>query len=221
MKAKRRTAAQVREDSLVFDKPVMLQRQITDSGLWEDVQHLHANVNKAISTQGFSAENERLRTRLTFRLRYYPGLEDVRNDPQSYRIVYCGQHYEITDYDDYEERRRVIRLTGERYELPVTVTLLIPTVQTVLGVRKKVFPGTGTELECTWEALSGEERTVNGVVSVVERAKITLRRIPELTAECRIRRTDGAVFEIVGAPENTGLSDRWAVLTLRRIAGGA
>lgn len=221
MKAKRRTAAQIREDCTVYDKPCTLQKQIPDTGAWQDIQHLHANVNKAISTQGFSAENERLRTRLTFRLRYFTGLDDVRNDPQSYRIVYCGQHYEITDYDDYEERRRVIRLTGERYELPVTVTLLIPTVQTVLGVRKKVYPDSGATIECAWDVLSGEERTVNGVVSVIERARITVRRIPALTAECRIRRTDGAVFEIVGAPENTGLSDRWAVLTLRRIAGGA
>jgi head-tail adaptor len=112
MKAKQRTQAQVREDCLVYDKPVILQKQVPDTGAWTDVQHLHANVNKALSTQNFSAENERLRTRLLFRLRYFAGLDDVRNNPQDYRIAYGGQHYEITDYDDYNERRRVIKLTG-------------------------------------------------------------------------------------------------------------
>ena len=221
MKAKKRTAAQVAEDCLVYDKPVTLQKQIADTCEWQDVQHLHANVNKAISTQNFSAENARLRTRLTFRLRYYSGLDDVRDDPQSYRIEYLGQHYEITDYDDYNERRRVIKLTGERYELPVTVTLLIPTAERVLGVLKKQYPENGTAISCTWEPLAGEERTVNGIVSVIERARITVRRIPQITADCRIRREDSTLWEIAGQPENTGLSDRWAVFTVRRIAGGA
>ena len=64
MKAKRRTQAQIREDCLVYDKPVTLQRQIPETGTWQDVQHLHANVNKAVSTQNFSAEDDRLRIRL-------------------------------------------------------------------------------------------------------------------------------------------------------------
>ena len=221
MKAKQRTQAQVREDCLVYDKPVILQKQVPDTGAWTDVQHLHANVNKALSTQNFSAENERLRTRLLFRLRYFAGLDDVRNNPQDYRISYGGQHYEITDYDDYNERRRVIKLTGERYELTVTVELLIPTTATVLGVLKKTYPDSGTEIDCMWETQTGEERKVNGIVSVVERAKLTARCRPAIAADCRIKRSDGSVWEIIGQPENTGLSDRWQVFTVRRISGGA
>jgi head-tail adaptor len=178
-------------------------------------------VNKAVSTQNFSAENERLRTRLLFRLRYFAGLDDVRNNPQDYRIAYGGQHYEITDYDDYNERRRVIKLTGERYELPVTVELLIPTVTTVLGVRTKSYPAAGIELECRWVALPGEETKINNVVSVVENASITVRMRPDVTAGCRVRREDGSVWEIIGAPDNTGLSDRWQTFNVRRISGGA
>lgn len=221
MKAKKRTAAQVHEDCLVYDKPVTLQKQIPDTGNWQDVQHLHANVNKAISTQNFSAENERLRTRLLFRLRYFHALDDVRDHPQLYRIDYFGQHYEITDYDDYNERRRVIKLTGERFELPVTVELLIPTTASVLGVLKKTYPANGIRLDCAWEVLTGEERKVNGVVSVIERAKLTVRCRPDVTAGCRIKCADGTVWEITEAPENTGLSDRWQVFTVRRVSGGA
>lgn len=221
MKAKQRTPAQIREDCLVYDKPVTLQRQVPETGTWADVQHLHANVNKAVSSQNFSAEDDRLRTRMLFRLRYFPALDAVRDDPQDFRIDYDGRHYEITDYDDYNERRRVIKLTAERYELPVTVELLIPTVGVVLGVRKKTYPETGTELECRWVALPSEEAKVNNVVSVVEHAAITVRMRPDVAAGCRVRCADGSVWEIIGQPENTGLSDRWQVFTVRRISGGA
>lgn len=220
MRAKQRTQAQIREDCLVYDKPVTLQKQIADSGAWTDVQHLHANVNKDMSEQRFSAENERVRQRLVFRLRYYPELDNVRNCLQDYRIDYEGRHYELTDYDDYNERRRVIRLTGELYELPVTVELLIPTTSTVLGVRKKTYPASGTAIDCAWDMLQGEEQTVNGVVSVVERARVTVRCRTVIAANCRLKCADGSVWEIIGAPENTGLSDRWQVLTVRRISGG-
>ena len=145
----------------------------------------------------------------------------MRNDPQSYRIVYCGQHYEITDYDDYNERRRVVKLTGELYELPVTVMLLIPQRVLVLGVLKKQYPETGAELACTWETVSSEEKTVNRIVSVSERAKLTFRCISQINADCRIRRADGTIWEIIGQPENTGLAGRWMTAIVQRVSGGA
>lgn len=221
MQTKRRSAAQIREDCTVYDKPVTLQRQIPDSGLWEDVQHLHCAVNKAVSPQGFDAEAERLRTRLTFRVRYFAALDAVRTAPQQYRLCYLGSHYEITDYDDYEERRRVIRLTGERYELPVTVLLLNPVFTTSHGVCRKIYPESGPEISCCWVTMPSAESKVNGVVSVIDQARITVRMRPEITADCRIQRADGTLWEIIGTPENTGLSDRWAVFTVRRIGGGA
>lgn len=221
MKAKQRTQAQIREDCLVYDKPVTLQKQIPETGGWQDVQHLHANITKAISTQNFSAEEDRLRSRLLFRMRYFPALEAVRNSPQDFRFDYLGHHYEVTDYDDYQERRRVIRLTCERFELPVTVELLMPTVQNTLGVNRKIYPETGIAVGCRWEVQPSEERKVNGIVSVIERAKITARMRPAITADCRLKREDGTLWKIIGVPENTGLSDRWQVFIVRRISGGA
>ena len=99
--------------------------------------------------------------------------------------------------------------------------LLIPTTTTVLGVLKKTYPDSGTEIDCMWETQTGEERKVNGIVSVVERGKLTARCRPAIAADCRIKRSDGSVWEIIGQPENTGLSDRWQVFIVRRISGGA
>lgn len=95
----------------VYDKPVLLQKQIAGTGAWEDVQSLHAEVNKNVTQQSYSPENDRVRQCLVFRMRYNPILESVRNAPQDYRISYRGQHFELVDYDDYMERRREIKLT--------------------------------------------------------------------------------------------------------------
>lgn len=207
--------------SIVYDKPVTLQKQVAGTGSWEDVQHLHAEVNKSLMQQLYSPENDRVRQRLVFKIRYNPTLESVRSALQDYRLTYRGQHFELVDYDDYKEHRREIKLTGEQYDLPVTVELLIPTTATVLGVLKKTYPDSGTEIDCMWETQTGEERKVNGIVSVVERAKLTVRCRPAIAADCRIKRSDGSVWEIIGQPENTGLSDRWQVFSVRRISGGA
>lgn len=160
-------------------------------------------------------------TRLIFRLRYFPTLEEVRSDPQSFRIEYLGQHYEMTDYDDYNERRRVIKLTGEHYELPVTVEVLVPTTANILGVLRKAYPERGFEADCEWVNLGTDEKSVNGVVSVTERVKMTVRSRSGITSACRIRRADGSLWDIVGAPDNTALADRWQVFTVQRVKGGA
>lgn len=207
--------------SIVYDKPVTLQRQVAGTGAWEDVQSLHAEVNKSISQQNYSPENERVRQRLVFKIRYNPTLESVRNALQDYRMVYRGQHYELVDYDDYKEHRRGIKLTGELYELPVTIQLLVPVTTMVLGVPKKVYPDSGPEIDCAWDGMQPDERRVNGIVSVVERAKITIRTRSAVTANCAVRCADGSVWEIIGSPEDTGLSNRWSVFYVRRVSGGA
>lgn len=207
--------------SIVYDKPVTLQRQVAGTGAWEDAQSLHAEVNKSISQQNYSPENDRVRQRLVFKIRYNPTLESVRSALQDYRMVYRGQHYELVDYDDYKEHRRGIKLTGELYELPVTIQLLVPVTTMVLGVPKKVYPDSGPEIDCAWDGMQPEERKVNGLVSVVDRAKITIRTRSAVTANCAIKCVDGSVWEIIGSPEDTGLSNRWSVFYVRKLSGGA
>lgn len=205
----------------VFDKPVTLQKQLTETGTWETVRVLHADINKSVTAQHFEADNDCLIDRMAFKLRYGSWMEDIRNNLPDYRFIYFGKHYELVDYDDYRESRSVIKITGERYELPVTVELLMPTSTTVLGVMKQVYPASGTEISCRWEPAGSEERKVNGIVSVLDRAKLTARCRPAITSDCRIRRSDGTVWEIIGTPGNAGLSNRWQVFDVRRITGGA
>ena len=115
LKAKKRTAAQVAEDCTVFDKPIDLQKQDEDTERWETVQHMYAAVNKSGGREGYAAGADQFHARLLFRLRYFRGLEAIRAEPTLWRILYGGDSYQITDYDDYMERHRVVRLEGTRY----------------------------------------------------------------------------------------------------------
>lgn len=96
--------------------PLTIQRQDPDSERWEDLLHLHAlQVNKTGGGETFNAGAGQFKPRLTFELRWCRALEDAIHDPQQHRIVYRGRTYNIKDYDDYMEQRRVVRLVGEAY----------------------------------------------------------------------------------------------------------
>ena len=103
MKAKKRTAAQAAEDCLVYDKPVTVQRYTAGSS--QDAEHLHANINKAVVSDI---------PRFLFRFRYYSLFDEIRLHPQIFRLICFGETYSVADYDDYNERHRVIKLTAER-----------------------------------------------------------------------------------------------------------
>jgi hypothetical protein len=145
MKAKQRTQAQVREDCLVYDKPVTLQHYA--GGIWQDTEHLHANINKAIGAE---------RPRFVFRIRHFPALEDVRGHPQCYRLLYFGDCYEIADYDDFNERHRVIKLTAGRMHCG-TLTLIART-ETLDSIRQPVMTEQERDVFCEEDELTHDDR---------------------------------------------------------------
>lgn len=103
---------------MVFDKPIMVQVQDPDTEKWKDAfdKTLHARVNKTNGGTTTSAGADQYRASLTFELRYNKKLEGINYSPQPYRIVYRGRTFKVTDYDDYQEQHRTIKLVGEFYE---------------------------------------------------------------------------------------------------------
>ena len=102
----------------MYDKPIRIQVQDPETETWTDAfdKTLHAEVNK---TGGGSKENAgagQYRASLTFKLRYTKKLEAIEYSPQAYRIIYRGRTFRVTDYDDFMEQHRKIKLTGEFYE---------------------------------------------------------------------------------------------------------
>lgn len=96
--------------------PITIQRQDRDTEAWSDWRHLHAlQVNRAGGGESFNAGAGQYHPRLAFDVRWTQDLEVVRFNTQIFRIVYRGQYFNITDYDDYMERRLTVRLEGEAY----------------------------------------------------------------------------------------------------------
>ena len=102
--------------------------------------------------------------------------------------------------------------------------LLIPTYETVSGVRKKVFPKVedGILFYASFKTFGGTERDVNGVYSVEDTANIETWYIPEISSECRVAvATTGAVYEILGEPENIDMRNQFSKFKITRVKGGA
>lgn len=102
----------------MYDKAIKIQVQDPETEVWSDVfdKNLHADVNK---TGGGSKENAgagQYRASLTFKLRYTAALEALKYSPQLYRIIYRGHTFRVTDFDDFMEQHREVKLVGEFYE---------------------------------------------------------------------------------------------------------
>lgn len=100
---------------MIFDKPITIQEQDPNTEEWADRWKLHAYVNKTGGGQTLNAGADQYRATLTFEVRYFSGLEALRYNPQPYRILYRGHTFKLVDYDDYQERHRTVKLTGEAY----------------------------------------------------------------------------------------------------------
>lgn len=99
-----------------FDKIIKIQRLCEKTETWKDMYTVHSAVNRtAGSTEYNSAGAARAKRSLTFEMRYFSKLEDVANNTESYRIVYNGINYNITDYDDFMQQHRTVKLMGVSY----------------------------------------------------------------------------------------------------------
>ena len=101
---------------MTFDKPITVQVMNKDTEKWGDLLKLHARVNKTGGGQTINAGADQFHATLTFEVRYSRALESIRFKPQFYRVVYRGHTFKVTDYDDYMEQHRTVRIVGELYE---------------------------------------------------------------------------------------------------------
>lgn len=100
---------------MTYDKPITVQVQDPVTEKWTDALHLHARVNKTGGGVNLNAGADQYTASLTFEVRYVRALEDIAFKPQPFRVVYRGRTFKVTDYDDYMEQHRTVRLVGELY----------------------------------------------------------------------------------------------------------
>lgn len=154
--AKAKTSADQADDRLVYDRPVTLRQYDLTQHIWQDAQHLHANINKAISTGGQAPADSAHTVRLVFRFRYFAALGGIRESLQHYRIVFDGKTYEISDYDDYNERHSIIKLTASSVRAG-TVSLISETIAAD-AIGQQVATETTADYPCSEYEITESER---------------------------------------------------------------
>lgn len=102
----------------------------------------------------------------------------------------------------------------------VAMMLLVPTYTKIQGVQTKTFPNIGILINGSFKAYGGTEITVNGLYSVEDTAWIETWYRPDIKSDCRIS-ISGAVYEIIGEPENINLRNQFLRFKVKRVKGGA
>ena len=108
--------------------------------------------------------------------------------------------------------------------LTVPMYLLIPTYSNSYGVPVKTFPALdkGTPIFGNFKTYGGTERDVNGLYSVEDTAIIETWYRPDIKSDCRIGVAEtGAIYEILGQPENIELRNQYLRFKVQRVKGGA
>lgn len=100
---------------MTYDKPIIIQQQDHDTEEWTDRWKLHARVNKYGGGQNMNAGADQYRSTLMFELRWFKALEELRYNPQPFRVLYRGHTFKVTDYDDFMEQHRTVKLMGAAY----------------------------------------------------------------------------------------------------------
>lgn len=95
---------------------VKLQQLDPETELWRDVRTLHAlKINRKAGSENFDSGAGQYHLSLVFRFAWTKLIERVRYDPQHFQLVYDGQRFNITGYDDYMEQHLYADITGVCY----------------------------------------------------------------------------------------------------------
>ena len=115
-------------------------------------------------------------------------------------------------------------MRGFRPSLPyiTPLVLLIPEYETVKGVAFKRYPeAAGVRFNGSFKTYGGTETEQNGVYSVLDTADIETWYRPDIKADCRVVLVQtGAVYEIIGEPENIDMRGQYMKFKVQRVKGG-
>lgn len=111
---------------------------------------------------------------------------------------------------------------SEAAQMTTAMKLQIPDSIRVNGILKKTYKDVDGVVFCNYKTYGGTERESNGVYTVEDTADIVCWYRPDIKADCRLKRLDdGAVFEIIGEPENLERRNMFLKFKIRRVKGGA
>lgn len=102
--------------------------------------------------------------------------------------------------------------------------LLIPTTSKSLGVNKNSYPeiDKGILIFGSFKTFGGTERQVDGAYAVENTATVETWFRPDIRSNCRIGvPATGAVYDILGEPENIEMRNQFLKFKVIEVKGGA
>lgn len=101
----------------------------------------------------------------------------------------------------------------------VAMMLLTPTETKVYGVTQKSYTE-GATFFGSFRTFGGTEREKNGVITLEDTATIDTWFRPDIGANCDIKILEtGAIYEIIGTPEDIDMRHQYLRFKVRRIGG--
>lgn len=106
----------------------------------------------------------------------------------------------------------------------VPMKLLTPVETNVKGTIKKTFsdPEESPLIYGSFRTFGGTETTVNGLYVVEDTATIDTWYREDITSNCRIMIVpNGAMYDVIGTPENIEMRNQYLQIRVRKVGGGA
>jgi head-tail adaptor len=89
------------------------------------------------------------------------------------------------------------------------------------GVSQKSYKDVDGIVMANFKTYGGTEKTDNGILSIEETAQIVCRYRPDIKSDTRVVLLQtGAIYEILGEPENIEMRNMFLKFKIRRIKGG-
>ena len=102
----------------------------------------------------------------------------------------------------------------------VAFKILEPEYQKILGKNVATYKETDKIINCSYTTFGGTEVEVNGMFAVKDTANIETWYNPDIKSDTRLKRMeDGAVFEIIGEPEDIEFRHQFFKFKVERLKG--
>lgn len=98
--------------------------------------------------------------------------------------------------------------------------LLNPTYEKYNGRNVATYPEKGEIVYCSFLTFGGTQSEVNGVLSIKDTADIETWYRPDIKSDSHLKRLDdGAIFEVLGEPEDIEFRHQFLKIKVERLRG--
>lgn len=111
---------------------------------------------------------------------------------------------------------------NEAAQMTTPMRLQVPVFASSYGVKEKTWENAIGIIIANFKSYGGTEITNNDTLVIEDTAQVVCWYRPDIKGGCRmVRLEDGAIYEIVGEPEDIEARHQFLKFKVRRIVGGA